>query len=542
MGLESVCSDPMTTSTPAPRHALVFFPYLPYPVRDGAQKRCVAMLRALQVLGYDVTMLVSTLVADVASMDDVRDAARALGITIHVHRTGDDDGDDDGRFLAGLSQVPVTPWEHHTPPSLYGVFRTLALTLTPDVVLVNYGYWHMLVRGLELAGTVRMVDMIDLASLHAEMTASVRPMLPPSPVDPRRVPDEALQEDFFRRRQLHAGSHEFAAFDAFDGTIAISPLEAELVQQRTARTSVSYVPMATPIPECRNTYDGPPVYVMSGTPLNQQGYAYFAQRVLPRVRAKAPGFSLRVVGSGAASIREVEGVELVGRVDSLVDVYASGRFAVCPLLGGTGQQTKVIEAMAHGLAVVALDDLADRSPIVHDVNGLRARDAVAFAEACLRLWNDPSLARRLGDAARETIRAGFDADDMPRQLACALERARETSRQRGPRLEEPTLVRSFLGRAPADSWGLERRRVAIYGAGAAGRQCRAHLASSAHVIAFIDSDRRKDGTAIDDLPIVSPERLGDLNVDVVVVASIHWPQILNQLDKCGWDGARVRVF
>lgn len=516
----------------------MFFPYLPYPVRDGAQKRCVAMLRALQVLGYDVTLLVSTLIVDVASPDDVRDASQALDITIHVHRSGSDDG----RFLAGLSHVRVTPWEHHTPPSLYGMFRTLALTLSPDVVLVNYGYWSTLVRGLELAATVRMVDMIDLASLHAEMTTSVRPMLPPAPVDPRRVANVALQEDFFRRRQLQAGTHEFAAYEDFDGTIAISPMEAELVGRRCSRTSVSYVPMATPIPECRNTYEGAPVYVMSETPLNQQGYAYFAQRVLPHVRAVAPRFSLHVVGSGAASVVPVEGVELVGRVDSLVDVYASARFAVCPLLGGTGQQTKVIEAMAHGLAVVALDDLADRSPIVHSVNGLRVPDAEAFAEACRRLWNDPSLARRLGDAARETIKAGFNADDMPRLLAGAIERARETARQSGPRPEEPALVCSFLGRAPADVWRLGSRRVAIYGAGSAGRQCLAHLFSTTKVIAFIDSDRRKHGTDIEGLPIVSPERLDDLDVDVVVVASMYWPQILNQLDELGWQGARVRVF
>src|SRR5690606_11765618 len=178
---------------------------------------------------------------------------------------------------------------------------------------------------------------------------------------------------------------------------------------------------------CGNTYEGDPVYVMSDTLLNQQGYAYFVRRVLPRVRAVDPRFSLRVVGTGCAAVRPADGIDLVGPVDSLADVYAGARFAVCSLIGGTGQQVKVVEAMAHGLPVVALDDLAARSPIVDGVNGLVASDADAFAAACLRLWSDRDLARRLGAAARDTVQQAFDPEQLPALLERAITQARDAA-------------------------------------------------------------------------------------------------------------------
>lgn len=520
------------------RRALVFFPYLPYPVRDGAQARCVSVLRGLADLGYDITLLVSTMVRDDApSAGDVRRAEDALGVRLHVHSPSPGDHS----FISGIGLAYGTGWEGYTPPSLYRTFRSLAATLSPDVVLVNYGYWATLAQALEPAHTVRLVDMVDLVSVHVAMSAALARVLPPSPLDPRQVPAAALQEDFFRRQDLAPSAHEFAAYETFDGTIAISPLEAALVARHTSRTRVSHVPMTMAPWDGHNTYEAPPVYVMSDTLLNRQGYAYLARRVLPDVRAVAPTFSLRVVGNGCRGVLPMDGVELVGPVDSLADVYATARFAVCPLVGGTGQQVKVVEAMAHGLPVIALDDLADRSPIVHEVNGLRARDAEGFAQACRRLWADPALARRLGAAARETVRQSFDPRRVPALLAAAIDRAGEAARVRMATPEVPTgPQRRFL--ASEDESTLDGRRVAIYGAGSLGRRCHARMVPRADVVAFVDSDRGKEGTAVEGLPVVPPERLDDLAVDVVVVASMYWPQILNRLDGCGWSGPRVRVF
>lgn len=518
--------------------ALVFFPYLPHPVRDGAQARCAAMLRGLTALGYDVTLLVSTMTRPHApTRNDVREAEAALGIAVQVHEAAPGDHS----FVSGIGLVYGTGWEGCTPPSLYRTFRALCATLAPDVVLINYGYWATLAQGLEPASAVRLVDMHDLVSLHVAMSRELAAVMPVRPVDPGLVPQAALREDFFRQRSLAPSAHEFAAYEAFDGTIAISPIEAAIVARATSRTRVSHVPMTVTPTTCGSSHDAAPVYLMSDTLLNQQGYAYFVRRVLPHIRAVDPRFSLRVVGTGCSAILPAEGIELVGPVDALVDVYSTARFAVCPLIGGTGQQVKVVEAMAHGVPVIALDDLADRSPIDHEVNGLRVSDAQTFAAACLRLWNDPRLAQRLGRAARETVRQSFDPAHLPTLLARAIDGAREAARARRQAPEEPSgPVRRFLAAEP--NWALDGRRVAIYGAGSLGRTCHTQIAPRADIVAFVDSDRGKDGNDLDGVPIVSPERLRDLDVDLVVVASMYWPQILNHLDGHGWAGDRVKVF
>jgi glycosyltransferase involved in cell wall biosynthesis len=96
-------------------------------------------------------------------------------------------------------------------------------------------------------------------------------------------------------------------------------------------------------------------------------------------------------------------VELIDFVPDLSELFGSARFLVCPILGKTGQQIKIIEAMAHGVPVIATRVAAEGGPLRDGVNGLVARNANEFAEHVIRLWNDAELRQRLGRAARATI-------------------------------------------------------------------------------------------------------------------------------------------
>jgi glycosyltransferase involved in cell wall biosynthesis len=114
---------------------------------------------------------------------------------------------------------------------------------------------------------------------------------------------------------------------------------------------------------------------------------------------------LQVTGYCSDRVAAEDNVVRGGFVPDLVPVYERARFLVCPVFGGTGQQVKIVEAMAHGLPVVALRRVADRSPLLHGVNGLVAECAEEFAQHVIRLWHDTELCRRLGTAARETVAA-----------------------------------------------------------------------------------------------------------------------------------------
>jgi glycosyltransferase involved in cell wall biosynthesis len=92
--------------------------------------------------------------------------------------------------------------------------------------------------------------------------------------------------------------------------------------------------------------------------------------------------------------------------------------AICPLIGGTGQKVKIVDAMAHGVPTVTLAHGARGSPIEHERNGFVARDANEFAHYVRLLWRDQELCATLGAAARETI----DRDYSPSNLAGRLRR------------------------------------------------------------------------------------------------------------------------
>ena len=67
-------------------------------------------------------------------------------------------------------------------------------------------------------------------------------------------------------------------------------------------------------------------------------------------------------------------------------------------------------------------------------------------------------------------------------------------------------------------------RVVIYGAGAAGLAAQACLSRdrSRSVVAFVDSDVRKQGTAVGSLPVLGPAVLADARFDDIVIASHAW--------------------
>ncbi|HEY9703429.1 MAG TPA: glycosyltransferase, partial [Allocoleopsis sp.] len=117
------------------------------------------------------------------------------------------------------------------------------------------------------------------------------------------------------------------------------------------------------------------------------------------------------------------GVELSGFVPDLTPVYTHSSFAICPLIGGTGQQVKIVEAMAHGLPVIALINVADSSPIQHGVNGFIANNAQEFAQYCLQLWQDRKLCQTMGIAARKTIYEQFSPQVIKDKLAPIVQQA-----------------------------------------------------------------------------------------------------------------------
>ncbi|GAB4188540.1 MAG: hypothetical protein Fur006_29040 [Coleofasciculaceae cyanobacterium] len=380
-------------------------------------------------MGYEVTLFGSTLITDSpwpVEDGEIQQLQAQLGVTVEVYQGTPLDRQFMAQFAAlSQSRREVVNWDSYTPPGLRNRFRQIFRQLSPELIVVNYSLWGQLAIGEEFQSACRLIDTIDLYTLNIKMRQALSQQLTSAPLTLEQIDSSIVAEDFYAKLQLDAEPDEYWIFDQYDYTIAIASVEAQLMRQHTHQTKVEYLPMTFTPEEVKNTYTEIPLLAVGPNPFNVQGYLYFVRKVLPIIRNKLPEFRLQVVGSISSKLLPVEGVELLGYVPELKPLYVESRFAICPLIGGTGQQVKIVEAMAHGVPVIALRNVAESSPIEHGVNGFIAENAEEFAEYAIQLWCDSELCRQLGQAAREIIAKNFSQDLLVEKLSAITKQAQE---------------------------------------------------------------------------------------------------------------------
>jgi glycosyltransferase involved in cell wall biosynthesis len=158
-----------------------------------------------------------------------------------------------------------------------------------------------------------------------------------------------------------------------------------------------------------------------GRLVEQKGFDVLI-RALPAVRARVPGARLVLVGEGPERDRLARLAREQGVGDAVV--FAGFRPDAPRLMAALdvlvlpsrreGAPLVTLEAMARAVPVVASDIAGIGEQVTDGVEGLLVppEDPVALADAIARVLGDRALARRLGEAGRRRVRAGFDARDM----------------------------------------------------------------------------------------------------------------------------------
>ncbi|MCT7987727.1 glycosyltransferase [Laspinema olomoucense] len=386
--------------TQAKKRAIVAYHNHVYPPRYASDRRCLSVIQALQQLEYDVTLFSSNLFSNIPwEEQSINRIEQELGIKVEIHYVTASDR----QFVEEeFKKAGGRQWWNMYSPGLREQFRQLFTRLHPDLVLINYAFWGELAIGDEFKSAVRVIDTLDLLSLNQKMAALVSGFINQWPIEP-----ECLNENFFDKYSLTVDPEEYKLYDCYDFTLAINAKEETLIQQNTNSTKILHLPFAFPVKPLKNTYSNNPIFVIGPNPFNYQAYIYFASKVLPKILAQIPEFVLNVVGDGCRILAPTPGIQLLGFVPDLERLYQESRFAICPMIGGTGQQLKVLEAMAHGLPVIALENVAERCPIEHQINGLVAKNADEFAQYTIELFRNQTQCRFLGKAAHQTISDNF---------------------------------------------------------------------------------------------------------------------------------------
>ncbi len=151
---------------------------------------------------------------------------------------------------------------------------------------------------------------------------------------------------------------------------------------------------------------------------NEDAVCYFADEVLPRIRADVPGVSFTIVGRNpSARVRQLAarpGIVVTGTLDDVRPSIAEGSVYVVPLRAGSGTRIKIFEALSMGKAVVSTSVGAEGLALESGRHFLAADTAHDFAHAVIRLLRDAARRRALGDAGRALVETNYSWSKVAR--------------------------------------------------------------------------------------------------------------------------------
>ncbi len=143
---------------------------------------------------------------------------------------------------------------------------------------------------------------------------------------------------------------------------------------------------------------------------NAEAVGWFAEDILPRVRARCATARFWIVGSNPSpevqKLARLPGVSVTGRVDDVRPFIAHAGAVVAPLRVARGIQNKVLEAMSMAKAVVATPQALDGIDAEPGRDLVIASEPVSFAASVVDLvaGNDGD---GIGRRARERVKAAY---------------------------------------------------------------------------------------------------------------------------------------
>lgn len=232
---------------------------------------------------------------------------------------------------------------------------------------------------------------------------------------PRRVYDRALGAAFRREERRRSN-----LYDVVTVTSETERAQLEGVRPRVVVLS-NCVPAA---PQAPVAGSGPLVLFVGSLDYepNIDAVAWMSDAIVPRLRALVPGVAVRVVGRRPGRrVRELcaaADIELVADAPSLTAHHHAARLVIAPLRsgGGTGR-IKVLEALAHGVPVVATPQAVAGLSLTSGVDVQVASDAEGLARAAAALLADRGRAARIGQAGRKQWRRSHDPAAAERTIA-----------------------------------------------------------------------------------------------------------------------------
>ncbi len=377
---------------------LMLTPQLPYPPRSGTSLRNWGLLRGL-ARAHQVSLL---------SFSDT--AADAVAPAL----------------AAQVEQIAVFP----RPPHPLGLrLRHLLASGRPDLAwrmwdghfaralrawLAQGGWDWVFIEGLEMAPYADLVASHGTRFLYDAHNCETRLQTRAFLQDlrhPERWPAafySALQIPRLRR-------YEAALCRRAARVLAVSPEDAVVLRQLAPGADPLIIPngidLSAYTPQGEQAALRAPAFVFTGTldfRPNVDGLLWFGAEVWPRIRAALPEAQAYIVGqrphARLSRLWQRPGLVCVGPVPDTRPYLRAATAVIVPLRMGGGTRLKILEAAALEKPMVSTPLGAEGFVGVEEAV-LLAREAPAFAQACVRLAQDAEARAAWGKRARRLAEA-----------------------------------------------------------------------------------------------------------------------------------------
>ncbi len=307
---------------------------------------------------------------------------------------------------------PKGLWEEYISPALSvdGIFPTARaeqvdagrrlLSRKPDILFVHrlVSMVPVLLSKAPLPRTYFDLDEIE----HVAFSRSIKqpPKWPGKPLLYLRMPILKRWEN--------------RAIRAAQATFVCSDRDQQYLKREFGHDRVAVIPNAVDLPAVKAGPNRQALLFLGNLRFDQNTAAadHLIQDIWPLVLAALPEARLIIAGAGpdclASYGQKPRGVSFAGFVEDLGKLYEEVTAVCCPVLHGSGTRVKIVEAAAYGKPVVSTTIGAEGIELREGEEILLRDDPGSFAEACIRLLTDPSLAARMGLRARSVIEEKYE--------------------------------------------------------------------------------------------------------------------------------------
>lgn len=153
---------------------------------------------------------------------------------------------------------------------------------------------------------------------------------------------------------------------------------------------------------------------------NVDTVVFFAKNIFPLIKREVQNVKFYIVGRNpdkrVLKLTRDSSIIVTGFVENIKEYYEKADVFVAPIRTGSGIRNKIMEAMFHGVPVVATRRAVEGIKVSNYVNIVLADNKKNFANEVIKLLKNPQLRQQIGTKARQLIISEYNCNKIVEEM------------------------------------------------------------------------------------------------------------------------------